>query len=94
MVYGFHFPVPLSKSILAEWPLFVAVPVVSRSGWPGACSANMQVVRIPVPVYVRPPVVLLYKLYDIFLIMSIGARKNQENLFILQKKREETCLLF
>jgi len=61
---------------------------------PGACSANMQVVRIPVPVYVRPPVVLLYKLYDIFLIMSIGARKNQENLFILQKKREETCLLF
>ena len=94
MVYGFHFPVPLSKSILAEWPLFVAVPVVSRSGWPGACSANVQVFRILVSVYARLPVVLLYKLYDIFLIMSIGARKNQENLFILQKKREETCLLF
>ncbi len=94
MVYGFHFPVPLSKSILAEWPLFVAVPVVSRSGWPGACSANVQVFRILVSVYARLPVVLLYKLYDIFLIMSIGRRKNQENLFILQKKREETCLLF
>ena len=37
---------------------------------PGACSANMQVVRIPVPVYVRPPDDHLYKLYDIFLIIS------------------------
>ena len=88
MVYGFHFPVPLSKSILAEWPLFVAVPVVSRSGWPGACSANVQVFRILVSVYARLPVVLLYKLYDIFLIMSIGRRKKSGKfVYLAEKKR-------